>query len=102
MKDKCGNIEQSEIAKHREALLGCNYVRWMQEEGKPEFREGRFFDEQVRCVDINMKELFKGIQVEKEHTKDKSMATKIALDHLAECEDYYARLKTMESECEVA
>lgn len=51
------------------------------------------------CVcDVNPKELAMGIEVEYEHTSCKTLATKIALDHLAEIEDYYTRLKRMEDE----
>lgn len=42
------------------------------------------------------KELSKGISVEMEHTKDKSTAKDIAMDHLSEIPDYYTRLDKME------
>ena len=38
-----------------------------------------------------------GIPIEHEHTKDKMLATKIALQHLGEIPDYYTRLKKMEA-----
>lgn len=38
-----------------------------------------------------------GIPIEHEHTKDKMLATKIALQHLEEIPDYYTRLKKMET-----
>jgi hypothetical protein len=38
-----------------------------------------------------------GIPIEHEHTKDKSLATDIALQHLDEIPDYYTRLKKMEA-----
>jgi len=38
-----------------------------------------------------------GIPVEHEHTKDKDLATDIALQHLDEIPDYYTRLRKMES-----
>lgn len=44
-----------------------------------------------------LQQLNKGIQVELEHTSDKSTAREIALDHLAELPDYYTRLSDMES-----
>jgi hypothetical protein len=40
----------------------------------------------------------KGTDVEMEHTSDKNIARKIALDHLAEFPDYYDRLEKMENE----
>jgi len=39
-----------------------------------------------------------GIPIEHEHTKDKVLATDIALQHLDEIPDYYTRLKTMEAD----
>jgi len=53
-------------------------------------------------TDANPDELAKGKEVEKEHTKDENIATKIALDHLAEIPDYYSRLKKMEDEAKGA
>jgi len=41
-----------------------------------------------------------GIKVELEHTNSKKLAKEIAMDHLAEIPDYYARLKKMEKEGE--
>lgn len=38
-----------------------------------------------------------GIPIEHEHTKDRDLATDIALQHLDEIPDYYTRLKKMES-----
>jgi hypothetical protein len=51
-------------------------------------------------VDDILYQLAMGIQVEYEHTKDKDVAKKIALDHLVEIPDYYDRLKKMEDEAE--
>ena len=39
------------------------------------------------------KQLSKGIKVEQEHTKNKMVATKIALDHINEDLKYYNKLK---------
>lgn len=50
--------------------------------------------------DVDPKELEKGIEVELEHTDDKEEAKKIALDHLAEFDDYYTRLIKMETDAE--
>lgn len=43
-------------------------------------------------------QLDKGIKVELEHTKDKSVAKEIALDHLAEDPKYYTKLASVELE----
>lgn len=42
------------------------------------------------------RQLKMGIKVEKEHTKDASLAKDIAMDHLSEMPDYYTRLEKME------
>jgi hypothetical protein len=43
------------------------------------------------------KQLKMGIPIEHEHTKNKTLATDIALQHLEEIPDYYTRLKKMEA-----
>lgn len=42
------------------------------------------------------REVKRGIEVEKEHTKDDEIAKQIALDHLKEKPDYYAKLRKVE------
>ena len=49
-------------------------------------------------VSFIKKQLEMGIPIEHEHTKDKDLATDIALQHLDEIPDYYTRLKKMEAE----
>jgi len=46
----------------------------------------------LKPQDVDKSELIVGIYVEMEHTNDPMIACSIALDHLAEVEDYYARL----------
>ena len=48
--------------------------------------------------DVDPDQLEMGIEVEMEHTTNKDVAERIALDHLAEIPDYYSRLKKMEEE----
>jgi len=50
---------------------------------------------------IDPKQLEMGIKVEMEHTTDKAIARRIALDHLREIPDYYTRLLKMEREAGV-
>lgn len=47
-------------------------------------------------VDYLEKQLLKGKKVEQEHTDDMDVATKVALDHLAEKPDYYEKLEKVE------
>lgn len=42
--------------------------------------------------DTNHQQLLIGVEVEKEHSTNKSVAMRIALDHLAEHSDYYTKL----------
>jgi len=49
-------------------------------------------------IEIDEQELSNGIEIEMEHTDNKLVAKRIALDHLAEFPDYYARLAKMEDE----
>ena len=48
-------------------------------------------------VSFVQNQLKMGVSIEKEHTKDKDLATDIALQHLDEIPDYYTRLKKMEA-----
>jgi hypothetical protein len=48
-------------------------------------------------VSFIQKQLDMGAPIEHEHTKDKVLATDIALQHLDEIPDYYTRLKKMEA-----
>ena len=49
-------------------------------------------------VSFIKRQLEMGIPIEREHTKDKDLATDIALQHLDEIPDYYTRLKKMEAD----
>jgi len=55
---------------------------------------GKHRDTPVEKFDANQIKM--GIDVEKEHTDDPTIAVEIAKDHLAEIPDYYTRLKEME------
>lgn len=59
---------------------------------------GRSHEKKITEKDVDAKELEMGIVVEYEHTTNKDIAKKIALDHLAEIKDYYTRLAKMEEQ----
>jgi len=59
--------------------------------GMAEGRSPREFDQ---------KQLEKGIEIEMEHTDSPEIAQQIAMDHLAEHEDYYKYLPKMEKKLE--
>lgn len=59
---------------------------------------GRAYEKHVKPNDVNKDEFKKGVVIEFEHTKSFALASKIALDHLAEIPDYYTRLEKMEQE----
>lgn len=49
-------------------------------------------------VDFINNQIKKGIKVEYEHTPNKEISRRIAMDHLVEIPDYYDRLEKMESD----
>lgn len=55
-----------------------------------------------KMYDHLSKQVLKGIQVEKEHTKDSDMAREIVMDHLAEDPNYYIKLRKIEESKEEA
>ncbi len=61
---------------------------------------GNFNESGKVMTDFDINQILKGLKVEREHTNCIIMARRIALDHLAECDDYYDRLELMEKECE--
>lgn len=62
------------------------------------FNAGRFNKSGKKESDFDPKQIAMGIKVEMEHTTNKDIAKRVALDHLAEISDYYTRLKKMEAE----
>lgn len=48
--------------------------------------------------DVDPKQLEMGIKIEMEHTKNRKLARRIALDHLYEDPKYYTKLKKMEED----
>jgi hypothetical protein len=54
------------------------------------FNAGKYKNLDINNIDKN--ELLKGVKVEMEHTTNLKIATKIALDHLAEDKHYYTKL----------
>jgi len=61
---------------------------------------GRSVEKGLTEDDVDPKQLKMGIKVELEHTKDRGVAKKIALDHLAEFPNYYTALVEMEKSLE--
>lgn len=60
------------------------------------FAYGKANEEGFTEADADPEELKMGINVEMEHTRCPIISKRIALDHLAELDDYYTRLKEME------
>ena len=88
------------------AMVLCRRVQhWRRDRPDEFFGVGRAAEVDIDCRDVDMQQLRAGIEVEMEHVAgDKrlesqrmnEMATKIALDHLAEFPDYYTALYEME------
>ena len=53
---------------------------------------GKSYENKTTEKDVDSKQLEIGILVEAEHTTNKFIAKKIALDHLSEKKDYYTSL----------
>lgn len=60
--------------------------------------KGRAMDKKFDFTSADPKEVKMGMEVEKEHTDNKYMAYRIAIDHLAEMPNYYTELAKMEKE----
>lgn len=58
---------------------------------------GKSKKENIDATDVDPKQLDMGIKVEHEHIENDYVATKIALDHLAEFPTYYDALDDMEN-----
>jgi len=83
------DTHEAEAAAYRLATIAANFLKG-----------GRASAVGIDVGDVDKDELAMGIEVEYEHTPDKNIAERIALDHLAELDDYYTRLKAMEAEGE--
>jgi len=60
-------------------------------------RKWRGLSKGKKPKDFNKTQLKVGTKVEMEHTNNKTLAQRIAMDHLTEYPDYYKELKKMES-----
>jgi hypothetical protein len=80
--------KQSEIDKEKKGNLTIDDLveKYM--------RKGKSVSQIEKQIRTNLK---KGTKVEMEHTKDKKVAEKIAMDHLYEDLEYYTKLKKIES-----
>ena len=85
IESKSINVHEAEDEAYKLATL---YVQFM-EDGKS--------NESSSTVKIDTTQLNKGIGIEKEHTSNIDIATKIAKDHLTEFNSYYTTLDEMES-----
>lgn len=65
------------------------------------WEDGRSNKKEITKEDVDPKQLEMGIEVEHEHSPDDEIAERITLDHLAEIDDYYTRLKKMEDQAGV-
>ena len=61
-------------------------------------RSGKMNESGFDISQVDPEQLSMGTDIEKEHTPNDAIAKKIALDHLAEIPDYYARLAQMEEQ----
>lgn len=81
---------------HKEAEEITNILEIMSSDDWEDQIEGGLADKKSP-KDFDKAQLEKGISVEMEHTKDKHIATEIAMDHLTEDPNYYKKLEKMEA-----
>ena len=74
--------------------LATKYVNFL--------KGGRAKKKNIKPSDVDPKQLREGTKIEAEHTPDRDVAKRIALDHLAEVKHYYSGLKPMEHTLEAA
>ncbi len=58
---------------------------------------GRAYETGTTKCDVDRKQLARGIEIEMEHTSDREVAERIALDHLSEFPSYYTALDFIEA-----
>jgi hypothetical protein len=68
----------------------------MAQTGGEFWKAGRARASGVKAEDVEPEELDRGTEVELEHTTSRRLARRIALDHLAEYEEYYHGLEFVE------
>ena len=90
-KDEDIDKHAAEAAAYRLAALACDFIF-----------NGRAAEKGVSDKDVDETELAMGIEVEMEHTSNPVMSKRIALDHLAEIDDYYTRLAKMEEDAGIS
>lgn len=82
--------------------INYNYINLDEQKIKGGKADKLTLDDIAKKFDIEVsklkRELKMGIEVEGEHTKNKSTAKDIAMDHLSEIPDYYTRLKKLEKD----
>ena len=61
-----------------------------------EYMVGVAEKEDFEVDDANEKQIELGLEVEQEHTPNPSIAKEIVMDHLAEIQNYYTLLESME------
>ena len=104
-------ILKNKLKKH-EGLTESRFANFLYEEdgegiedslGEIDFVEefvnaGRAYEMGYTVDSVDEDELEMGIKIEMEHTTNREIAKRIALDHLTELPDYYTRLAKMEEE----
>jgi hypothetical protein len=87
-------MDEHELERHIYMIL-TDYI----ENSIPKSQVGKHRDVPDETFDAD--QLAAGVKVEYEHTDVPEISKEIAKDHLAECKDYYTRLREMEAECEM-
>jgi len=88
--------EYDKLSEALEEVFGIGYNAGYAAFGDEFMSEGEAAKRGISADDVDPDQLDMGIHVEMEHTNNPAIAEKIALDHLAESDQYYTYLEEME------
>ena len=95
------HVPGSEATEKKSAFYGHGVAQAMLDVGMVKMNEDKIpggLADDKKPSDFATDALAQGRKVEREHTSDTSIANEIAMDHLTEDKNYYAKLKKMEKE----
>lgn len=95
------HVPGSEATEKKSAFYGHGVAQAMLDVGMVKMNEDKIpggLADNKKPSDFAADALAQGRKVEREHTSDSGIANEIAMDHLTEDKNYYAKLKKMEKE----
>jgi len=89
--------EKKKKREEMESLIGDSFDKLFVEQLKSHKTPEQLAIKHEVSISQIKKQIKKGVKIEKEHTKDEELATKIASQHIDELPDYYDRLSKVEN-----